>query len=608
MGELMLKKIFSFFLIIIFLLPVQISAHAEDVSILLENLLPENIQEWIDGELAEQAGTSEWYIFALSQESEYDFSEYHENLLAYLENQEIYSASSRLKYALALAASGTDEPYITETLNTATGQQGIMSWVFGLHLLNNGFTCENFSTENVIQEILALQKEDGGWALMGTFGDVDVTAMCIQALAIHSEIPEVQTACERGITFLSGKQLENGGFQSYGVENPESTAQVIIALSALGMDAFSDERFIKNGNTLLQALNAFQLEDGTFSHTLDGTFNAMATSQVLDALVAYQRMQNQESAFFLLDRNFPENETIPETENFSPETEMEILSPEIEIFPEEETFPVTETATETETNFTEPITETTAISSVFSNFSSTTELIFSSSTVSEIVNNSEMSTFSETTTTTETTTENISPQKNFPLPEKSSPVFPKWKYFAFGGILFIGCGVGIILFFRKKFNRKNSLFVSGVMLTGVFVVYFVNISTPEEYYTPNALQKNSVSGTITLSIRCDTLIGKTETIPENGIILAPTEIPFTDGETAYDVLMQAAQAYEIQIEHEENYISAIDHLYEMQFGDLSGWLYQVNGEFSSLGCAEYVLQNGDCIEWLYTCEMGNDLS
>ena len=55
------------------------------------------------------------------------------------------------------------------------------------------------------------------------------------------------------------------------------------------------------------------------------------------------------------------------------------------------------------------------------------------------------------------------------------------------------------------------------------------------------------------------------------------------------------------------YIAGINYIYEFDFGDLSGWVYHVNGITPSRNCGEYVLSDGDRIEWLYTCEIGHDL-
>lgn len=121
--------------------------------------------------------------------------------------------------------------------------------------------------------------------------------------------------------------------------------------------------------------------------------------------------------------------------------------------------------------------------------------------------------------------------------------------------------------------------------------------------------KNTI-GTVTLTIRCDTVVGKTdsEDIPDNGIILDTTEFDIEENETVYDILMEASKEYNIHIENEStSFITGINNLNGMDFGDLSGWLYYVNDESATVGCDQYVLSDGDSIEWLYSCEMGKDI-
>lgn len=55
------------------------------------------------------------------------------------------------------------------------------------------------------------------------------------------------------------------------------------------------------------------------------------------------------------------------------------------------------------------------------------------------------------------------------------------------------------------------------------------------------------------------------------------------------------------------YIEGINNIFEMDFGKASGWIYTVNGESPSVGCANYKLSDGDETEWHYTCENGKDL-
>ncbi|MBR1832501.1 MAG: DUF4430 domain-containing protein [Ruminiclostridium sp.] len=113
-----------------------------------------------------------------------------------------------------------------------------------------------------------------------------------------------------------------------------------------------------------------------------------------------------------------------------------------------------------------------------------------------------------------------------------------------------------------------------------------------------------------MTIRCDTVIGKSDAdhIPADGIILDTTEFPIAEGDTVYDILTEAAKQYNIQLQtNAGSYIAGIGYLYEYDFGDLSGWIYHVNGDSPFVMCSDYTLKDGDRIEWLYTCELGNDL-
>ena len=312
----------------------------------LQKSSADTVQDWIDGDLTNDAGEgSEWYIIALSNYGGYDFSNYNTALNKYLSANEIGSASSKLKFALTYIAIGDKtNPYINEVLGNSIGEQGIMSLVFGLHLLNNGYSSDAYSANGLVGEILALQLADGGFSVMGEYGDVDVTAMTVQALAsYYDNNTDVKSTVDGALDFLSARQLENGGYSAYGVENPESTAQVIIALSALDIDACADNRFIKNGNTVFDGISRFLLPDGSFCHKEGGASDATATAQVLSASIAYENFKNGKSSFYV----FNDIETVPEET-----TTSAIVT---------ETTPITETAVFVEN--TSGITDTTIFES-----------------------------------------------------------------------------------------------------------------------------------------------------------------------------------------------------------------------------------------------------
>ena len=271
----------------------------------LQKSSADSVQEWIDGDLTDDAGAgSEWYVIALSNNGDYDFSNYNTALNNYLSENEVGSASSRLKYALTYIAIGDEtNPYISKALSDSIGEQGIMSLVFGLHLLNNGCKCDAYSVNGLIDELLSLQLADGGFSVMGEYGDVDVTAMTVQALAVHYNNSAVKSAVDDALDFLSARQLENGGYSAYGVENPESSAQVIIALSSLEINVCNDDRFIKNGNSVFDGMSSFLLQDGSFCHKEGGTSDATATAQVLSASIAYDNFINGKSLFYIFNEN-----------------------------------------------------------------------------------------------------------------------------------------------------------------------------------------------------------------------------------------------------------------------------------------------------------------
>ncbi|MBQ3552512.1 MAG: DUF4430 domain-containing protein [Clostridia bacterium] len=124
-----------------------------------------------------------------------------------------------------------------------------------------------------------------------------------------------------------------------------------------------------------------------------------------------------------------------------------------------------------------------------------------------------------------------------------------------------------------------------------------------------------------ISIDCTTILDnmdnldpdKYEMVPEDGFILSPCEVSFTEGESLYDVLMNVTMEYGIHVEsnftpvYNSAYIEGIGNLYEFDCGELSGWTYIVNGEALNKGCSSYEVKAGDIIEWRYTCNLGRDI-
>ena len=158
---------------------------------------------------------------------------------------------------------------------------------------------EQTTREGLVAEILSYQCSDGGWALMGDESDVDMTAMALTSLAPYQEETDVKAAVEQALTWLSNAQQDDGGFMSWGTANSESCAQVIVALTALGIDPAADSRFVKNGASPLDGLCAFACEGGGFRHSDEQMeSDGMATEQGFYALAAYDRFRQGQTRLF----------------------------------------------------------------------------------------------------------------------------------------------------------------------------------------------------------------------------------------------------------------------------------------------------------------------
>ena len=158
---------------------------------------------------------------------------------------------------------------------------------------------EQVAREGLVAEILSYQCSDGGWALMGDESDVDMTAMALTSLAPYQEETDVKAAVEQALTWVSNAQQDDGGFMGWGTANSESCAQVIVALTALGIDPAADSRFVKNGASPLDGLCAFACEGGGFCHSNEQAEpDGMATEQGFYALAAYDRFRQGMTSLF----------------------------------------------------------------------------------------------------------------------------------------------------------------------------------------------------------------------------------------------------------------------------------------------------------------------
>lgn len=263
----------------------------------------------------------DWLIFGLARSGvkvpQKYFDAYYENVEAAVrEKNGVLSDRKYTEYSrtvLALTAIGKNPADVAgfDLLKPLADfeqvtRQGINGTIFALLALDSGNyeipenpdAAVQATRQMYVDELLARALPDGGWTLTGGEPDVDITAMTLQALAKYRDQADVTAAVERGLAVLSSLQEPDGGYVSWGSSNSESVAQVIVALTELGVP-LDDERFTKNGITVEDALLRFAQESGAFVHVLDGGGDdGMATEQAFYALAAIRRAETGKTTLY----------------------------------------------------------------------------------------------------------------------------------------------------------------------------------------------------------------------------------------------------------------------------------------------------------------------
>jgi hypothetical protein len=623
----------------------------------------EDIQSFIDGWLTENAGSgsSEWYAMGISSSGDWDFSSYNSVIEEKLTESGL-RATDYQRMALAYTYCGGYGVDIGEIIDSTWNQLGIMSEIFSLILLESGEYSYTVSESEIINSLISRQKTDGGWNLSGNYSDPDVTAMVLQSLAPFMDNPDVSEAAEKGIEVLSSMQQSDGGYKSYGTANSESCSQVIMALTQLGISPESDSRFIKNGNTVVDALMSYSSETGGFTHISGTSENGMATVQAYNAMVSIEY-----GGFYRVCKAIPElpveiteeataevseaneaAETTASEKNINKKTDEEKISssrtevskdteqhteaspvksednPQAEIntdtVSKENSAESAKSAEQSESaeNFAGEQSESYEKNNVAGRIqeSSKSSLQTSEASTTAVTSSASGSSVTSSTAKEVSTAVKASEEKISETESASAEMTVKedngsgigWKIMIYAVIIVFFVFSQLYFISRKQFTWKRLILTAIVCGIISGAVHFINIQTPEEYYSRSISDISEDSLTVEFSVSCETIADELDGEYE---IIPPTEIVLIKGETVFDILERVLAYNQIPFDYsgsgETIYIRGIDNIYEFDYGDMSGWMYRVNGEFPNVGCGAYYPEDGDVIEWLYTKNIGKDI-
>lgn len=174
---------------------------------------------------------------------------------------------------------------------------------------------------------------------------------------------------------------------------------------------------------------------------------------------------------------------------------------------------------------------------------------------------------------------------------------------------------------NQRTNSKRNRNTLAIILLLLFALLLFT-GCGQDHGSPNDTDTpgGSIEKICTIQINCSLLVGEDLTgtgletlMPEDGVILKTTEVPFQPGETVYDVTLRVTKEQKIHMASEGSlamgnlYIAAISNIYEKAYNSKSGWVYLINGIQPGVGSGVKELEAGDKLVWAYSLDLGNDL-
>gem|GEM_PF-2743203 len=479
---------------------------------------------------------------------------------------------------------------------------------------------------DLVRYIVKAQNADGSFALIrGSKGDVDITAMALQALAKHRNENGVEAAVQKAVQWLAAQQKENGGFASYySNDNCESTAQTIIALTALRIDSAATPFRTEPGTTMLDALLYYHLGDGSFAHEANTygvlTANDLASEQAHLALTAYDRYaQNKETLYDMSGtervdryapvittdlRNYTTNE---ESLNFTVLAEDAKDGNNIELtvgykYNEDSAYKQTNPDENGRYNVRLKTFDFLAKTKVFFRITATDKA--GNTAVEEYV-----VTYSKDpvvkTIRLPKSVQTVEVGKTLTLEAEVTPDNAKNKTLTWTSS---DTKVATV-----DENGNVTALRSGTVTITARTCDGSNLAAECKVLCelPQSQQPDDKTIKVTFTLLGDTVHGDKKpfhTLRENNLKtwIAPVTVTVEKGSSVGDVFAQILTKHGYTFEGlSKNYISHIttpngERIGEFTNGNLSGWMYTVNGHHPEVGLNSYILTGGDRIIWHYT--------
>lgn len=520
---------------------------------------------------------------------------------------------------------------------------------------------ESKTKESMVEDILKFQSTDGGFGLFNNeTSDVDMTAICLQALAPYQSEDSVKTASEKGIAYL-----KNTLSDEYNFSNANSTAQVLLALSVLNVDIY-ENGFGNETSNIITAVNEYKNPNGN-GYMYNETVNPMTTVQIMQAYDAYRKAVKENISYWNFsvegqqynDYNSGNDSgsnpgdasadsvvvyvtivsdgNIVKDKNNSYVAQSEVNVTDLN---NDGIFTVNEALHSAHETY-YPGGAESGYSTYDSTYGSAIDKLWGigeeniTAAVGYWRNNTSCYSLDDTiedgdyltafnyydtlgwsdaysyfetnaisTTNGSSVTLSLKYISGYDYENNYAPIVSAYEG---ANVVFLGGENGIQKTIKTNSSGNATLTFPSSAGEGTYYVmaYADNHSIVPAVCKIVVTEKNAGTSGGSSSQNISVYIRVAD--PKGFTYLSKRSYSVQKNTSVYDLLKSTGLELKVSNSPYGVYVKSIEGLSEFDKGEQSGWMYRVNGKFSDYSSSLYTLSNGDYVEWLYTIDLGDDI-
>ena len=166
-----------------------------------------------------------------------------------------------------------------------------------------------------------------------------------------------------------------------------------------------------------------------------------------------------------------------------------------------------------------------------------------------------------------------------------------------------------LLIVKKRAKPVNLLLTGGVCALLIAALLLTDFQSVSDRRQPLETAGEG-QPYVELRVQCAALlaVARPDELPDGGVELFPeTRLVYVEGESVDGLLTRAAKSAGLTVDRQAGYVQGINGIYEKAYGEMSGWVFTVNGEMPPVSAVDCVLSPGDRVEWRYSTDLLSEM-